>query len=203
MADPALVPLYFVAKKAREHVTVVLSGEGADEFFGGYTIYREPLSLAALTSCPTRHAQGAAGGVQGLPEGVRARTSCGAAPPRSRSATTATPGSSGTTSWASCGAATPTSRYTTSPRDSTPTRAAGFDDVTTMQYVDLYTWLRGDILVKADRMSMAHSLELRVPFLDREVFEVAAHAPGRPAGRPGDDQVRAAPGAGAVVPPHV
>jgi asparagine synthase (glutamine-hydrolysing) len=55
--------------------------------------------------------------------------------------------------------------------------AAGLDDVTTMQYVDLYTWLRGDILVKADRMSMAHSLELRVPFLDREVFEVAAGLP--------------------------
>ena len=51
------------------------------------------------------------------------------------------------------------------------------DDVTTMQYVDLYTWLRGDILVKADRMSMAHSLELRVPFLDKEVFEVAATVP--------------------------
>jgi asparagine synthase (glutamine-hydrolysing) len=46
-----------------------------------------------------------------------------------------------------------------------------------MQYVDLYTWLRGDILVKADRMSMAHSLELRVPFLDREVFDVAATVP--------------------------
>src|SRR2546430_1075466 len=55
--------------------------------------------------------------------------------------------------------------------------AAGLDPVTTMQYVDLYTWLRGDILVKADRMSMAHSLELRVPFLDREVFEVAATIP--------------------------
>ena len=54
--------------------------------------------------------------------------------------------------------------------------AAELDDVTKMQYVDLYTWLRGDILVKADRMSMAHSLELRVPFLDREVFDVAADA---------------------------
>jgi asparagine synthase (glutamine-hydrolysing) len=56
-------------------------------------------------------------------------------------------------------------------------RAFGLDDVTTMQYVDLYTWLRGDILVKADRMSMAHSLELRVPYLDREVFEIAAGLP--------------------------
>jgi asparagine synthase (glutamine-hydrolysing) len=48
-----------------------------------------------------------------------------------------------------------------------------------MQYVDLYTWLRGDILVKADRMSMAHSLELRVPYLDRVVFDLAASLPVR------------------------
>lgn len=45
LADPAAVPLYFVAKEARKHVTVVLSGEGADELFGGYNIYREPNSL--------------------------------------------------------------------------------------------------------------------------------------------------------------
>jgi asparagine synthase (glutamine-hydrolysing) len=55
--------------------------------------------------------------------------------------------------------------------------AADLDPVTAMQYIDVYTWLRGDILVKADRMSMAHSLELRVPFLDKEVFEVAASIP--------------------------
>jgi asparagine synthase (glutamine-hydrolysing) len=55
--------------------------------------------------------------------------------------------------------------------------SAHLDDVTRMQYIDLFTWLRGDILVKADRMSMAHSLELRVPFLDTAVFEVAATIP--------------------------
>src|SRR5262249_43988513 len=55
--------------------------------------------------------------------------------------------------------------------------AADLDDVTKMQYVDLYTWLRGDILVKADRVAMAHSLQLRVPFVDRSVFEVAATIP--------------------------
>ena len=63
-----------------------------------------------------------------------------------------------------------------------------------MQYVDLYTWLRGDILVKADRMSMAHSLELRVPFLDKEVFDVAAGLPVElklPA-KSVEDQIRAA-----------
>ena len=53
-----------------------------------------------------------------------------------------------------------------------------------MQYVDLFTWLRGDILVKADKMTMANSLELRVPFLDTEVFEVASTLPRRPAGAP-------------------
>ena len=95
VADPALVPLYFVAKKAAEHVTVVLSGEGADEFFGGYTIYREPLSLAGGQR-PAR--PGAAGPARGRPRrsrrGSRARASWSAAPPRSRSATTATRGSS-------------------------------------------------------------------------------------------------------------
>jgi asparagine synthase (glutamine-hydrolysing) len=57
------------------------------------------------------------------------------------------------------------------------TREAGYDDVTAMQYVDLFTWLRGDILVKADKMTMANSLELRVPFLDAEVFELARTLP--------------------------
>ena len=56
-------------------------------------------------------------------------------------------------------------------------QAAAYDDVTKMQYVDLHTWVVGDLLVKADRMSMANSLELRVPFLDHHVFEFAAAIP--------------------------
>lgn len=52
LADPACVPLYFVAKEASKYVTVVLSGEGSDELFGGYNIYREPQSLRCLTECP-------------------------------------------------------------------------------------------------------------------------------------------------------
>jgi asparagine synthase (glutamine-hydrolysing) len=55
--------------------------------------------------------------------------------------------------------------------------SAGWDPVARMQHIDLFTWLRGDILVKADKMTMANSLELRVPFLDTEVFDVARTIP--------------------------
>lgn len=58
-------------------------------------------------------------------------------------------------------------------------RVQGKDDVTKMQYLDINVWLVSDILLKADRMSMANSLELRVPFLDKEVFAVASRVPRR------------------------
>ena len=177
VADPALVPLYYVAKKAAEHVTVVLSGEGADEFFGGYTIYREPLSLAGVNALPTPLQRGLRAVSRAIPEGVKGKSFL----------------ERGTTPLAQryYGNARifteeekmrllrrydPGVRYTDVTAELYE-EAAGLDDVTTMQYVDVYTWLRGDILVKADRMSMAHSLEARVPFLDREVFEVAASIP--------------------------
>lgn len=51
------------------------------------------------------------------------------------------------------------------------------DDISRMQLIDLNFWLPGDILMKADKMSMAHSLEVRVPFLDKEVFEIARKIP--------------------------
>ena len=73
VADPALVPLYFIAREARKHVKVVLSGEGADELFGGYTIYREPISLRRLTAAPdpVRRLLGALS--TRLPEGMRGK----------------------------------------------------------------------------------------------------------------------------------
>ncbi len=76
----------------------------------------------------------------------------------------------------------PSVRYTDVTAPICTPSARDLDDVTKMQYIDLYTWLRGDILVKADRMSMAHSLEVRVPFLDPEVFERRRQYPGRPEG---------------------
>src|SRR5262249_35596651 len=74
VADPALVPLYFVAKKAAEHVTVVLSGEGADELFAGYTIYREPLSLAGISGLPGGVQKGLRKVAQVIPEGVKGKS---------------------------------------------------------------------------------------------------------------------------------
>jgi asparagine synthase (glutamine-hydrolysing) len=177
VADPALVPLYFVAKKAAEHVTVVLSGEGADEFFGGYTIYREPLSLAAVHSLPTPLQRGLRAVSKAIPEGVKGKSFLerGTTPLEERYYGNARIFTEEEKQALLC-RYDPTVRYTdvTAPLYA---EVADLDPVTAMQYIDVYTWLRGDILVKADRMSMAHSLELRVPFLDKEVFEVAASIP--------------------------
>ncbi len=179
VADPALVPLYFVAKKAAEHVTVVLSGEGADEFFGGYTIYREPLSLATINGLPDPLQRGLRKVASVIPQGVKGKSFLerGTTPIEERYYGNAR-------MFTEAEKQKLMRRYDDRVRYTDVTApvyaeaaAHGLDDVTTMQYVDLYTWLRGDILVKADRMSMAHSLEARVPFLDREVFEVAATVP--------------------------
>jgi asparagine synthase (glutamine-hydrolysing) len=177
VADPALVPLYFVAKSAAEHVTVVLSGEGADEFFGGYGIYREPLSLRHLQALPSPLQKGLRALSRVIPEGVRGRSYLerGTMPIEERYYGNARIFTEAEKSKL-MRSYDPSVQYTDVTaqhyRDS-----AHLDDVTRMQYIDLFTWLRGDILVKADRMSMAHSLELRVPFLDTGVFEVAATIP--------------------------
>ena len=177
VADPALVPLWFIAREAREHVKVVLSGEGADELFGGYTIYREPLSLAAFEKVPGGLRRTLGRISTRIPDGVRGKDLLrrgsltleqryygnarifrddqlrgvlrGYDPSISHADVTADP-------------------YAVS---------TGWDPVARMQHVDLFTWLRGDILVKADKMTMANSLELRVPFLDPEVFRVASTIP--------------------------
>ena len=177
VADPALVPLYFLAKKAAENVTVVLSGEGADEFFGGYTIYREPLSLNAVQRLPSPLQRGLRLLSKVIPQGVKGKSFL------ERSTTPIEQRYYGNARmFTEKEKRTLLRRYDPSVRYTDVTapiyaECTELDNVTKMQYVDLYTWLRGDILVKADRMSMAHSLEVRVPFLDREVFDVAATIP--------------------------
>jgi len=179
VADPALVPLYFVAREARKHVKVVLSGEGADELFGGYTVYREPISLAWATKLPPagRRALGALSRL--VPEGVRGQDLLRRAstPLEQRYYGNARNMRDDELAVLLPGRDPDLSHVQVTEELYRRTREAGYDDVTAMQYVDLFTWLRGDILVKADKMTMANSLELRVPFLDTEVFALASTLP--------------------------
>ncbi|HWS33544.1 MAG TPA: asparagine synthase (glutamine-hydrolyzing) [Actinoplanes sp.] len=175
IADPSLIPLYFLARTASRFVTVVLSGEGSDELFGGYTIYREPLSLGGVEKLPAGLKRGLRHLAEVMPEGVRGRSFLerGTTPIEQRyygNARNFSPEEKARLL-----------RFTAQPHTSITgplyAETADVDDVASMQYVDLHTWLPGDILVKADRMSMAHSLELRVPFLDQQVYAAAAGLP--------------------------
>ncbi|WP_066063287.1 asparagine synthase (glutamine-hydrolyzing) [Neobacillus soli] len=177
LADPACVPLYFVAREARKHVTVVLSGEGADELFGGYNIYHEPQSLEVFNKIPRVGKILLKWIANIMPEGMRGK------------------------SFIERGVTPMEERYIGNAKMFTEVEkrdllnvyheglnylditkplyeeSKGYDPVDRMQYIDIHTWMRGDILLKADRVTMAHSLELRVPFLDKAVFEVASKIP--------------------------
>ncbi|HEX2400075.1 MAG TPA: asparagine synthase (glutamine-hydrolyzing), partial [Mycobacterium sp.] len=177
VADPALVPLFFIAREARKHVKVVLSGEGADELFGGYTIYREPLSLRPFDYLPRPVRRSLGKASKPLPEGMRGKSLL------HRGSLTLEEryyGNARSFSDAQLRTVLPGFREEWTHTDITaPVYATsdGWDPVARMQHIDLFTWLRGDILVKADKMTMANSLELRVPFLDPEVFAVASQLP--------------------------
>ncbi|AGP30548.1 asparagine synthase (glutamine-hydrolyzing) [Corynebacterium terpenotabidum] len=177
VADPALIPLYFVAAEARKHVKVVLSGEGADELFGGYTIYKEPLSLAPFDKVPSPvkkvlHKIGDA-----LPDGQRGKSLLlrGTTPMEERYY-----GNARSFNYEQLERVLKIARPEWDHREVTApiyAQSRNFDPVARMQHLDLFTWMRGDILVKADKITMANSLELRVPFLDKVVFDVARTIP--------------------------
>ena len=176
LADAAAVALYFLNREAAKEVKVCLSGEGADELFGGYNIYRDPFTLRWYDRLPPwlRGGLGAAASLlppapgvnflvrRGLPLEERYFGPTALLTEREKRRLLAEYDGDGDPMF-----------LTESVWDSTE----GLDPVTRMQQVDLQLWLAGDILLKADKMSMAHSLELRVPFLDREVFALAAALP--------------------------
>ncbi|WP_433048154.1 asparagine synthase (glutamine-hydrolyzing) [Dactylosporangium sp. CS-033363] len=178
VADPSIVPLYFLCRTAAEHVTVVLSGEGADELAGGYTIYREPRSLAAVSDRGPSIQRALRRVARAMPEGMRGKSYLERAttPMRQRYFGNARILSESDRARLLRGSPTVGHAHITAPLYA---EVADLDPVTTMQHIDLNTWLTGDILTKADRMSMAHSLELRVPYLDRRVFEVLSRLPER------------------------
>ncbi|GAF19721.1 asparagine synthetase [Bacillus sp. JCM 19046] len=173
VADPAAVPLYFVAKEASKHVKVVLSGEGADELFGGYNIYREPLDLAWFKRIPKPMQSAINRFATKLPSSVKGRNYLirGTTPIEQRYVGNAFifKEEEKADLLNAYNPAHPFTEVTESLYQQVP----HYDDSTKMQYIDMHTWLASDILVKADRMTMAHSLELRVPFLDKEVFALA------------------------------
>ena len=176
LADPAAVPQYFLTREAAKKVKVALTGEGADELFGGYPIYHEPKSLQLF-----KYTQPINGALQKLaammPVGVRGK------------------------SWLQRGTTPLVERYVgnafifneaekqtffkhydaTHPFQ-TVTRpffdeSKQYDPIDQMQFIDMHTWLNGDLLHNADRTALAHSLELRTPFVDREVFQLASEIP--------------------------
>lgn len=176
-ADPSAVALYFVDAEAAKKVKAVLSGEGADEFFGGYRIYQVPFSNEKLAWAPKHLLHGAskvahAWGIRGANYLERASETAEdwyytnangvAFSPAERANLLKRPVSG------------PTPQQLTAP---VYADVSHLDETTRMQYVDLYFWLVGDILLKTDKMSMAHSLESRVPFLDKEVWNVARTVP--------------------------
>lgn len=175
LADPSAVALYFVCNIASKKLKVVLSGEGADEIFGGYNVYSDP-DGTLYDKLPRSLKRGIGALAQKLPakRGVNFFVRKGKdveerfignaymfTPEQRRELLNIRTDAPDPT--------TITKQYFNIVKDK--------DDVTKMQYLDLHMWMAGDILLKADKMSMANSLELRVPFLDKEVMAVAEKIP--------------------------
>ena len=176
-SNPSSVPLWFLAKLAREHVTVVLSGEGADELFAGYEWYGDTPAMEKFKKTPLGVRRAAASVAKHLPyfKGKNFLLKCSERPedyflgqalvfPEAEAAAVVKP------------------RYSHGPHPHEMAakyyaRVKDADEVTKKQYLDMNMWLPGDILLKADKMCMAHSLELRVPFLDKEVMAFAGTVP--------------------------
>ncbi len=177
LADPSAIALYFVSRLASKHVKVALSGEGADEFFGGYNIYKEPMDLGIMTAIPKPIRKLMANICRAMPFKVKGMNYI------IRSSMDLEERFIGNAKMFSEKERAeilkkPTGKYDhkeiTKPYyDFTK----GLDPVTRMQFIDLNLWMVGDILLKADKMSMANSLEVRVPFLDKKVFDVARKIP--------------------------
>ena len=174
------VPLWFLAEMARKDVTVVLSGEGADELFGGYAYYEDTVPVRKykkMVPLPIRRALGNLAlhmpyfkGHNFLVKGaeIPEKSFLGQAlvwPEREVDGVLKPEYNTGDGAFE---LAAPI--YA---------RVKGQPELVKKQYLDMNMWLPGDILLKADKMCMAHSLELRVPFLDRKVMEFAEHIPDR------------------------
>lgn len=177
LADPAAVALYFVCNIASEKLKVVLSGEGADEIFGGYNVYSDP-NGTAYDKLP-RSVKRCIGSIaQRLP----ARRGVNFFVRKGRDVEERFIGNAYMFTPEERKALLKIKTSAPDPQNITMPyydNVKNSDDVTKMQYLDLHLWMAGDILLKADKMSMANSLELRVPFLDKEIMSLAEKIPTR------------------------
>lgn len=176
LADPSAIALYFVTKIASENVKVSLSGEGADEIFGGYNIYQESFVWPWYYKIPypIRKFIGGVASIfpshRGLNFLVR----------RGKKLEDRFVGNAFIFDNKEVSKILANKRQTNGFKDLTKEyydKVKDKDAVTQMQYIDFNFWLIGDILLKADKMSMANSLEVRVPFLDRPLIDYARHIP--------------------------
>lgn len=178
LADPAAIALYFVSKLASEHVKVVMSGEGADELFGGYRIYQEPLTLTAYDKLPF----GVRRVISKICEHLPQKHGINYLVRRGKTIEERFIGNANIFSKKERDELLKgdVAKHAPEPKilcDKFYDEVADKDTVTKMQYLDINMWLMGDILLKADKTSMANSLELRVPFLDKKVMELAQTIP--------------------------
>jgi len=171
-SDPAVVALYFVANLASQDVKVVLSGEGADEFFGGYNYYREEVDFAFYNKIPfcIRHMISKFFSLFPPIRGINFLVRRGEKLENSYIGVNKV--------WSE----KEVKRLLKIPvtiqnKDITKhvyEEFQGESNIVKMQAIDIHFWLMKDILQKADRMTMANSIEGRVPFVDKEVFRVAS-----------------------------
>ncbi|MCI5904488.1 MAG: asparagine synthase (glutamine-hydrolyzing) [Oscillospiraceae bacterium] len=176
LADPSCIALYFVCNKASEYVKVVLSGEGADEIFGGYNVYKEPMSVPAynLIPRPIRRGIGAVASKLPAKRGVNFLVRRGKDLEERFIGNAYMFSEKERKALLKIKTDAPNAIEITKPFYD---QVKDKDAVTKMQYLDLHLWMTGDILLKADKMSMANSLELRVPFLDKKVMALAEKIP--------------------------
>ncbi len=171
VADPSAIGLYFVAREARKSVKVVLSGEGADELFGGYNIYLAPFARQKMAWIPKSILEL----FLNMPFEYFGKNYLRRVNSQLKDWYIGNANlfkqSELDTLW--------TSKKNEKLQSLDPIYKSveNLSESTQMQYIDINTWLVGDILAKADKMTMAHSLELRVPFLDIEVANLAKTLP--------------------------
>lgn len=178
-SNPSSVPLYFLAQLAREHVTVVLSGEGADEIFGGYPWYQNSPAIDAYEKVPFGIRKGLSKVAKALPKNKLTNFMVKGGQPVEEKFIGEAKVFDEEDALALLKPAYRNGPTVRSITQKVYDEVKDKDDLTKMQYLDLHLWLPGDILLKADKMSMAHSIELRVPFLDRKVMEFASKLPSQ------------------------